>query len=331
MKAHSDHSQQQVDANYRLKKWLSTLPKHSIPLNVSAIQKTKKEITSPNSTINHLAKTIQQDPVLCLKLFLKAHWQLKQKEHDIQGMIHLIGLLGLDHIQQILEKTKTEVSMLDGQKELLSASLFAAHLANCLMPEKHGTRGTRFFLPTLFFNAPLWLMWAAAPKIMGRGQIQVSKKGMPLKLACQKYLGFSLYALLNKTDMFLPLPSVTLKALAIAPHKEIAFWAKVKRHSNKSLKHWFDEDKTAKQLFNSTETGIYLINQYVLAIYLDGHGKHIKRWSILLTKYFNMTSGQLDKTIIDLATQFSPPDYLSGQFSPLHRYRGLHKSDSVAN
>lgn len=318
-------SSQATGKGSRLTLWLTKLPKHSMALNADIARKTKQAITDPNATSERLEKIILQDPILCLKLFLKAQRQLKQKDGDIQGMVHLIGLLGLNQIQETLTQAKTETSACEGQKELLSASLFAAHLASQLMPTKHGTRGERFFLPTLFFNAPLWLMWTAAPKLMDHGQVQASQKHRALEPLCQKSLGFSLHALLDQTQVFLPLPKQTLKALAMDFHRDMAFWAKVKRRPNKALKHWFDKDKSAKQLFNATESGIYLINQYVLAIYLDWQGKHIRRWSTLLTKYFNISPEQLDRHAVEVATQLTLPSYLSGKFSPLHRYRGLHR------
>ncbi|MGH1486488.1 MAG: HDOD domain-containing protein [Cellvibrionaceae bacterium] len=309
----------------RLMLWLSKLPKHTLPLNEQVARKVSIEINDPDSTSEKLAKLIQQDPVLCLKLYLKGNRQLKEREGDIQGLVHLIGLLGLDAISTIIKQAKKQKMPCDGQRELFSASLFSAHLANHLLPPKLGTRGERFFLPSLLFNAPLWLMWSAAPKVMQHGQTQVSQKKRPLEPLCKKNLGFSLHSLLEQTQVFLPLPTTTLKALEIDFHHDMAFWAKVKRMPDEELKLWLEKDKTAKQHFYSAEMGLHLINHFVLAIYLDWDGKHIKRWTNILSKYLTIDVDELNAKIAEIATHITLPAYLSGQFSPLYRFRGLHK------
>jgi hypothetical protein len=168
-------------------------------------------------------------------------------------------------------------------------------------------------------------MWTAAPKIMAHGQTEASQNNRPLEPLCKKSLGFSLHSLLDQTQVFLPLPDITLKALEIDFHRDMAFWAKIKRTADNKLQLWMEKDKKAKQQFYSVETGIHIINHYVLALYLDWSGKHIRRWSTLLRKYLQITGEDLHFITADVATHMSLPDYLSGSFSPLYRFRGLHK------
>ena len=311
----------------RLMLWLSKLPKYTLPLNEQLARKVSIELNNPDSTSEKLAKLVQQDPVLCLKLYLKGNRQLKEREGgSIQGLVHLIGLIGLDTISTSIQQAKKQKLPCNGQRELFSASVFSAHLANQLLPPKLGTRGERFFLPALLFNAPLWLMWSAAPKLMQYGQIQASQKKHALEALCKKNLGFSLHALLEQTQVFLPLPTTTLKALQIDFHHDIKFWAKVSRMPNEELTLWLETDKTAKHYFYSAEMGLYLINHFVLAIFLDWDGKHIQRWTNILSKYLTIDGDELNAKVAEAATHITLPAYLSGQYSPLYRFRGLHKA-----
>ncbi len=316
----------------RLNLWLSKLPNHVMPLNMDLAQQVVNEIYHEDSTSESLATLIQQDPALCLKLYLKASRQLKDRDGNIQGLIHLIGLLGTEQIKHVIRDAPKKQAPSDGQKELLSASLFAAVLAYRLLPKKHGTRAERFFLPALLFNAPLWLMWSAAPKLMNHGQQLASKKQKPLKPLCEETLGFSLQALLEKTQLFLPLPDLTLKALAIDYQKNIDIWKKARHLSHENLKEWTQANNHAKKILYSPEVGISMINHYVLAIYLDWNGKHIIRWSKLLANHLGITEDDLHKMVVTIANELHSPKnalherYTSGRFSPLYRYRQLHKA-----
>lgn len=313
----------------RLSLWLSKLPKSIPQIDPLIAKRVRAEIANPYSTSESLASIIQHDPVLCLKLFLKGGDQLKTRDGDIQGLTHLIGLLGLNQISHVIDMdasmTIAEVPDLQGQQALVTTSIFAAHLANQLLPQKHGTRGERFFLPSLLFHAPLWLMWSAAPKLMSYGQIQASKKQQPLELTCQKNLGFPLRSLWAKTESFLPLADTTLKALKTDPHQDLRFWAKALRMPASKFKEWLSADKQAKHYFASVETGIYLINHYALAIYLDWNGKHIQRWANLLAKHLDMTVADLMEATAQVATHMPNVSDAQRQQSALYRLRGLHK------
>jgi len=327
----------------RLAIWLSKLPKHVMSLNTGLAQKILNEINNDESTADRLAAMIQQEPILCLKLYLKASRQLKHREGNIQGLVHLIGLLGTEQIKQVIRDAPKQKSASAGQQELYSASIFAAELACRLLPQKHGTRQERFFLPSLLFNAPLWLMWSAAPKLMQHGQLQASKRQQSLKPLCKKTLGFSLESLFEQTQVFLPLPDLTLKALAIDFHKNIRFWIKARRLSFEETTIWANKDLQAKQQLYSPETGLSLINHYVLAIYLDWHGKHIKRWEKMLSNHLGVSLEELNEAVIETANRLHSSVglssettssnehsvYLSGRFSPLYRYRQLHKAMPV--
>ena len=316
--------------NSRLSLWLNKLPQYRLPLNTEVAQRVHDELTDPNATAERLSNVIQQEPALCLSLFLCGQRQLQQRQGDIQSMVHLLGLLGLKQIETAVKVANKQHHSSEGQRELFAASLFAAQLAEALLPLKHGARGSHFHLPSLLFNAPLWLMWAGAPKLMQRGQQLISKKQYPLKRVCKQALGFPLSALLKQTHRFLALPDLTLKALAIDPQQQLTLWATIARLDQATLKPWLERNRAAKRLFQARETGIYLINQYTLALYLDRHGKHKKRWSRLLCRHLGLEQAALDQHILRLARSTPMPQHLKGIYAPLYRVRGLHCEQSTA-
>jgi hypothetical protein len=231
----------------------------------------------------------------------------------------------------VVNNAKKRTQHQAGFQEILSASLFAAHLASSLLNKKHNATSDRFFLPTLFFNSPLWLMWVAAPNTMSQGQELASRKQQSYVALSAKKLGFRLPDLLAKAHSFIHLPELTLQALAINPTKNIHFWAKARRLNEDKLTLWFEQDKPSRLLFYSPEMGIYLLNQYVIAIYLDWNGKHIQRYSQLLCRHLGIDDVTLNTQVIELALSINLPSSFQGLLAPINRVRGLHREEVAIN
>lgn len=306
----------------RLQLWLKKLPQHKIETNSTIARLIRQEILDMESTSERLASLIQQDPPLALKLLQEAQERMTSREGDIQGLVHLISLLGVNHVSRCLSTQPTPLSR--PVKTLIAASLFSAHLAKQLMPLKHGTVGERFFLPSLLFNAPLWLIWQAAPKLMQYIETQ-AQNGQPLKALCEDKLGFPLSDLLQQSPKLLTLPNLTEKALAIDLAPNLRLWASLLRLPLPQVQFWLDKQKAAKRTFYSMETGIYLINQYVLSIYYDKQTKHVQRWQTLLSRHLNIQVADIRSIADETAAGIDVPKYLSGSLAPHHRMQGLHK------
>ena len=107
--------------------------------------------------------------------------------------------------------------------------------------------------------------------------------------------------------------------------ENVHFWAKAHRLNAQKITQWFSNDKQAKVTFYSVETGIYLLNQYVTAIYLDWNGKHIQRYSDLLCRHLGIDYETLHQQIIELALSIELPSNYQGLLSPLNRLKGLHR------
>ena len=309
----------------RLAIWLKKLPQNPLPINKVIAREVLEKLNDDSCDSPSLAQSIQKDPLLCLKLYHCTEEKLAGKEGDIQHLVHLIGLIGLDKIKHVVVSSRKMASPPDGFKEILSASLFAAQLASTLLNKKHNATSDRFFLPTLFFNSPLWLMWIAAPKTMSQGQTLASKKQQSYIALSVKKLGFRLPDLIEKSEQFVLLPKLTLDALAINPTKNVNFWAKAHHLSDGRLSQWFAQDKTARNLFYSVQSGIYLINQYVISVYLDWNGKHIQRYRRLLCRHLGIDEDELNNSVINLAISMPLPSLFQGLLAPINRVRGLHR------
>ena len=309
----------------RLSIWLKKLPKNPLPINKAIADETLNLLRDDNCTSLKLATCIQKDPLLCLKLFHATEKKLNCKDGDIQHLVHLIGLMGLNKIEDVVKKSRKLATIPDGFKEILSASLFAAHLASSLLNKKHNASSDRFFLPSLFFNAPLWLMWVAAPKTMAHGQVLASRQPQSYIALSVKKLGFKLPDLLEKSNEIVLLPKMTLDALAINPTKQVHFWAKAHLLSDEKITQWFTGDKTSRNFFYSVEVGIYLLNQYIIAIYFDWNGKYIQRCATLLCRHLGISDDELNTTVIELALKVQLPSQFQGLLAPINRVRGLHR------
>jgi hypothetical protein len=313
----------------RLAIWRKKLPKNPLPINQSTASKLANLLNDENCDSEQLAQQIKQDPILCLKLFHCTEMALKERDGDIQHLIHLIGLIGFNKVEHVINVSKRSKKHPQGLQEVLSASLFAAHLSSTLLTKKHSGHHDRLFLPTLFFNSPLWLMWIAAPKTMEQGQRLASQEQQSYIDLSVKKLGFHLPDLLSHADDFIHLPNVTLKALAINPQDDIHFWAKVHRLRDTKLSHWFNQDKPSRHFFYSLEMGIYLLNQYVMAVYLDWNGKHIQRYTELLCRHLRIEAVELHQRVMATAIDVKLPNPFKGALAPINRINGVHREADI--
>ncbi|MBX2810096.1 MAG: HDOD domain-containing protein, partial [Cellvibrionaceae bacterium] len=323
---HASISPTEVSGKSRLHLWLHKLPQHKLPINAVLARAIKTEINNIDSTSERLAALIQQDPPLTLALFNTAQQRMQAKEGDIQSLAHLISLLGIDQLETLITPIPKALSLPRGQRELFAASLFAAELTKTLLPTKHGTVGERFYLPSLLYQAPLWLMWQTAPKLIGYIQIAASEKQKPLNALCQQKIGFTLPVLFKKVNNYIALPPLTLKALAIDLNEDLKLWATIKQLSPSSASAWFNKHKSEKHRFFAPEMGVYLIHQYVLAVYFDWQGRHIQRWQDLLGLHLGLDQDELQTLVRESAGDLILPKHLSGSLAPRYRLNGLHRN-----
>ena len=108
------------------------LPQYPLPINNAIANNVLHLLKDDSCDSTKLAHIIKQDPILGLKLFHCTETKLKEKRSDIQYIVHLIGLLVLHKITKAKKRTKHQA----GFQEILSASLFATHLASSLLNKK---------------------------------------------------------------------------------------------------------------------------------------------------------------------------------------------------
>ncbi len=322
----TDTAKKDSASDARLEIWLKKLPKNPLPINLTIANQISRLLLENDCDSTKLAKLIRQDPILCLKLFSFTENVLKEREGEIQHIVHMIGLIGLNKIEHIINNSRKyhNQRLNEGFHEILSASFFASHISPLILKRYEGNHD-RFFLPTLFFNSPLWFMWIAAPKTMEHSQRLASRKQQSYVALSVKKLGFKLPDLLSQAHKFVHLPDTTHKALAINPTKDKHFWAKVHRLSDEKLKQWFTHDKQAREHFHSIEMGIYLVNQYAIAVYLDWNGKYIQRYQDLLSRYLHIEKEEFQQLVFALTENIDCPIQYKKTLSPLYRLKGLHK------
>jgi len=308
----------------RLATWLKTLPQHTLPIDAHVAKQLLQLLKQDDCNVIKLATLVKHDPILCLQLFHDTERVLQDRGGDIQHIAHLLSLIGLNKLEQTIKRSKCSHTQPDGLKELLSASQFTAYLSNTLLARKHGASNERFFLPCLFFNTPLWMMWVAAPKTAAHSQQLASQQPHAYLDTYQRSLGFSLDRLLKKAHTFVQLPASTYKALAMTPQDNLHFWAKVLTYNTDRFRQWMSSDKAAKHYFNSVEMGIYLMNQYTIAVYFDQHGKHRQRFHTLLCRYLNKEAGELHTEIIEQANNIELATDTKEHLTPLYRLQQWH-------
>lgn len=314
----------------RLSLWLKKLPHTAIPIHQHTAKDIIQLLGDDNCNSTKLSQLIKQDPMLCLKLYHNTQEALHNKEGGIQHLIHLLGLIGLNQVEDTVTQSTQRSNNPTGLQELLSASLFSAQLSSGLLMNKHTGYHDRFYLATLLFNAPLWLMWLAAPKTLSQGQQLASRHQHSYIQLSTKKLGFYLPDLLNKTNDFIHLPDMALKALTINPQADLSFWAKAHHLSDAKLARWFSTDKEAKCAFYSPEMGVYLLNHYVLALYLDWGGKYIQRYSHLLSRHLGLEPLELQEQVAQAASEMKLPKHFNHLLAPTARLQGLHKEISTS-
>ncbi len=314
--------------NTRLDVWLSKLPKAPLFVHRDIAHKMVLLLNDENCDSDKLAQRIKQDPLLCLMLFDCTQQAFAGREGDIQHLAHLTSLIGMNKVEHVITQATKKATIPEGFSEILAASMFAAHLSNTLLINRHHGHDDRFYIPTLLFNAPLWLMWIAAPKAMSQGQRLASRKQQSYPLLCRKKLGFELDDLLNHAQDLATLPTITQHALRISPAKDLRFWATLLRNNDEDINAWFTQDKRAKHYFYSIEMGIYLLNHYVIALYLDWGGKHIQRYSQLLCRHLGIELSTLRSQTMQSALGMRLPHHLKGLYSPISRIKGLHKEET---
>lgn len=317
-------------SNPHLAKWVKELAKSTRTLNPVIAQNILHLLHDDDCDSNKLAQLIKQDPVLSLQLFTCAETMLKSREGEVQHIVHLISLIGLNAIEKTIlrHNKKSALTNMSEFNELLSASLFAAHIASDLLTTRHNASSDRFFMPALLFNAPLLAMWMTSPKRVQETQKSALQTPHHLPSICRKKLGFTVNELYSAADSFLLLPTLSQKALAIPSQQDNHFWAKALRCEHQSLARWFKKDTAAKMHFYSLEMGIYLINQYVLAIYLDKSDKYIRRYSKLLSHYLQIDEHDLKTQCMDLALTIELPKTIKTAETPIYRLREQHKEGS---
>lgn len=186
---------------------------HSLPILPTTRSRVLAAIHHPNSTADSVAREIQYDPVLCLKLFASAQRIMSRRGTEVQRLPHLLSLLGLPQVEQQLraapELSAGQIAANPGYTEALTRSLLAARLCAELWSLRHHDPEECFFTG-LLASAPLWLLWFRQPTLMEQRRGLLAAGQMPREHIDRLTLGTELQSLIRGMLDLWPLPeSVT--------------------------------------------------------------------------------------------------------------------------
>lgn len=138
---------------------------HTLPLQSGTAEQVLAAIHHPNSSADSVARVVQQDPVLCLKLFASAQRNVGRTGTEIHRLPHLLSLLGLPQVEQQVRAAPVQAHPTPGYSEALLQSQLACQIGAGLWSLR-GLAAEESFLPCLLAGAPLWQLWQCEPALM---------------------------------------------------------------------------------------------------------------------------------------------------------------------
>lgn len=259
---------------------------------------------SDSLTNSELTAIIKADPLMSWHLYQFAKAQLKNKDTQIQSVNHILNLFGFGAIKQlILDKQPLDVTDKPSLKAL-TASYYCAHFATELLPEKHGTQGERFFLPTLVYC------------------LLITERLHQQELDLTSHDLAKLLRMLHEQTPPNTTPRLTERTLALNLSRHCSCLAKIRKRAyepdrvNKLLtKHSKD-----RQVFDDQPAGIYLLAQVMMAYYFDTTGQHKARFIALLSAHLRMLPDDLRLKLAVLSKKYARPTFDLG-LAPHKQYK----------
>ncbi len=258
----------------------------------------KEALAQPSVTNNELVAIIKSDPLFCWHLYTSAKAQLKNKDTDIQSVNHMLNLFGFG-ILRTVPRGKTLFEQSEDklmQSKMIAVSFFCAHLSAQLFPEKHGTQGERFFLPSLLYSI----------------------------LVCNTLLEKNVETLtshvvdehlrqLNEETTINSLPVLAERTLSLRLFRDCPSLSILRKHCHdpEKINDILEKSDKDRKLFDNQETGIYLLTHTLLTYYFDNHGKYRKRFLALLSAHLRQAPDELDERIKTLSQKIATPAFAS--------------------
>jgi HD-like signal output (HDOD) protein len=180
---------------------------HTLPLQPGTAEQVLAAIHHPNSSAESVARVVQQDPVLCLKLFASAQRSVGRTGAEIHRLPHLLSLLGLPQVEQQVRAAPTRSHATPGYSEALLQSQLACQIGAGLWSLR-GLAPEESFFPCLLAGAPLWQLWQREPALMEQRRGLLAAAELPATDIDRLTLGTDLQTLLQPLLQHWTLPTL---------------------------------------------------------------------------------------------------------------------------
>lgn len=194
--------------------WLRQLQPLLLPVDPRVKTAAIQKLLSPSGNADNVARLLQEDPVLVLRVVHSANKLLASSGNELKSLAHGISLLGTPATEQLLRSApdydRQAFPQLDEFRQQLGISLHAAtQAAGWADHHRHWADGD-LFLATLLQRAPIWALWQQAPEAMlALQQARLHNRGGGHEWLEQQHLGCSIQSLAASAVQQWQLPGAT--------------------------------------------------------------------------------------------------------------------------
>jgi HD-like signal output (HDOD) protein len=201
---------------FGLEEWLTFLQSKKLPVSAGNFSRLKKQVKSPDETLDKLQNNISSEPFLAFTILSEANKIVSNKRADIKTPNHaasMVGMNGLSKVLNRLEPCKYTTKDPAHQHFLrqVQISYEAASIAKRWAIEKRSNTSEDIFWVTFFRDAVRWMMWFYAEPQMSL-MVRLLKEGKTLKAAEESSIGCRLDELAVKIFQIWQIPHIIINS-----------------------------------------------------------------------------------------------------------------------
>lgn len=149
---------------FGLNEWLLYLQDRKFPVGSDSITKLKKQIKTPDETLDRMQKNIASEPMLAFAILNQANTMVEYKRNDIKSPIHAASMIGMSGVGKVFDlldpytpNNKNHAHRAFSREVQISYE--AAAMARRWAIEKKISHVEDVFWVTFFRDAIRWLLW----------------------------------------------------------------------------------------------------------------------------------------------------------------------------
>ncbi len=163
-----------------LTEWLLYLQDRKLPVGSDNIAKLRKQIKTPDETLDRMQSNIASEPMLAFAILNRANMIVEYKRNDIKSPIHAASMIGMKGIATIFDSLEPYQYSRKNPAHAafwreVQTSYEAAAIAKQWALEKKISRIDDVYWITFFRDAVRWLLWFHAHDIMQELTTRVRK------------------------------------------------------------------------------------------------------------------------------------------------------------